>query len=113
MTDRDTPEAPKPRGEEARMNVDTRLTIASSVYARGFGTEVVLLHFGRGEYYGLDELGAEIWKRIEAGASIREIVDGLLPSYDVPRDVLESDVMELISHMEREGLVTLPRAPAT
>ena len=38
----------------------SRVKISPSVYARAFGEEVVLLEFGRGEYFGLDAVGAEL-----------------------------------------------------
>ena len=34
----------------------THVTISPSVYARSFGEEVVLLEFGKGEYFGLDAI---------------------------------------------------------
>lgn len=84
---------------------DAHVRIAASVYARSFGDDVVLLDFKRGEYFGLDDVGAEIWKGIEAGCTVRAIARTLVDRYEVTEDEALRDVLTLVSQMEREQLV--------
>ena len=70
-----------------------------SVYARAFGEEIVLLDFGKGEYFGHDPIGAEIWRRVEAGADVKAIVEHLVATYDVDRERAERETIELLTHM--------------
>lgn len=90
---------------------DSHVCISPSVYARSFGTEMVLLEFGRGEYFGLDELGAEIWRRLEAGDSLRTIADAVVQRYDVELEVALRDIMALVTSMAAHSLITVVAAP--
>ncbi len=85
----------------------THIRISPSVYARPFGAELVLLEFGRGEYFGLDEIGAEVWRRLEAGDDLGATADHIAARYDVTRDVALRDILALVAHMRSQALVTL------
>lgn len=89
------------------LSPDVHVRIPSHVYARAFGDEIVLLDFGRGEYFGLDEVGAEIWKRLEAGDALSEIARRLVDRYEVSPDQALDDVRSLVSQMASESLVEL------
>lgn len=89
------------------LSPDAHVRIPSHVYARAFGDEIVLLDFGRGEYFGLDEVGAEIWKRLEAGDALSEIARRLVDRYEVSPDQALDDVRSLVSQMASESLVEL------
>jgi hypothetical protein len=86
---------------------ETRVQISPSVYARPFGAELVLLDFGRGEYFGLDAIGAEVWRRIETGASLGDIARALVESYDVSDEDAYRDVVALVCEMQERQLLML------
>ena len=88
----------------------TRVTVSPRVYARAFGDEMVLLDFGVGEYFGLDPIGTEVWKRLEAGDPLLQIVDALVERYEVSRDDALRDVLALVSEMVDQGLVVAEAA---
>jgi hypothetical protein len=88
------------------VNAESRAQISPSVYARSFGDELVLLDFSRGEYFGLDEPGATVWRAIEAGARLGEIADTLVERYEVTRDVAYDDIVALVTHMHAQSLIT-------
>ena len=77
----------------------SRFVPTPSVYARAFGEELVLLDFGKGEYFGLDPIGAAIWRQVEAGADVKAILDHLVAAYDVERERAEADTVALLTHM--------------
>jgi Coenzyme PQQ synthesis protein D (PqqD) len=79
--------------------------ISPSVYARPFGEELVLLHFGKGEYFGLDEMGASIWRALEANEDLNGIADRLVEQYEVERDVALADVMTLVTALRDASLL--------
>ena len=90
------------------IQADTRVRVAPNVYARAFGDELVLLEFGRGEYFGLDVVGAAIWRGLEQGETLAEIADGIVRRWEVTKEDALRDVEALVSHMQREALVVLP-----
>ena len=91
--------------DPAELSPETRVRIAESVYAREFGEEIVLLEFGRGEYFGLDPLGAEVWRGLERGAALGEIAHEIVARWDVAWDRALRDIQDLVSQMRDERLI--------
>jgi hypothetical protein len=89
------------------MTIDetSRVRCARHVFAREFDEELVLLDLTRGEYYGLDRLGARVWNGLVAGRSIAEIARDVLPDYDVEQEVLRADLVALVRDLAQKGLV--------
>lgn len=84
------------------------VTVSPSVYARAFGEEVVLLEFGKGEYFGLDAIGAEIWRRIEAGEPLGAVADHIVAEYEVSREEALRDIVDLVTELRDHDLVAIP-----
>jgi hypothetical protein len=85
----------------------TRVKISPSVYARPFGDELVLLEFARGEYFALDAIGAFIWRGLEEGQAIGQIADAIALEHDVTREAAFRDIVDLVTHMRDEKLLTM------
>jgi hypothetical protein len=68
--------------------------------------EAVILDLSNGTYYGLDEIGAQIWAMIQEPRAITEIVDTLLEEYEVERDQCERDLLALLRELASRGLVS-------
>jgi hypothetical protein len=83
----------------------SRVTISPSVYARAFGEEVVLLDFGKGEYFGLDAIGADIWRRLEAGDDLGTAADHVAGRYDVGRAEALRDIVNLVTQLINHELL--------
>jgi hypothetical protein len=87
------------------------VSILPSIYARAFDREVVLLDFGRGEYFALDEVGAFVWRMLENGMPLRQIAEAVTAQWDVSLEQATRDVIELVEQLARESLVVLtPKA---
>lgn len=86
---------------------DSKVTMGANVYARPFGDEIVLLEFGKGDYFALDEVGAEIWRGIETGATIREIAERLTERFDVAVDQALADTVALVGELEGADLIVI------
>ena len=83
----------------------SRVTISPSVYARAFGEEVVLLEFGKGEYFGLDAVGADIWRRLEAGDDLGTAADRIVADYEVSREEALRDIVDLVAQLRNHELL--------
>ena len=71
------------------------------------GTSVVV---GVGEnsdklkgYLNLNESGAFIWKILEKGATVDEVVSEILKEYDVDEAVVRNDVVAVVSKLKEIG----------
>lgn len=85
----------------------SRLRPAAGVYARPFGDELVLLEFGRGEYFALDEIGARIWHMLEAGTDLAAIATQIATDYDVGAEQALTDILALVRDMHARALVDM------
>ena len=56
-------------------------------------------------YYTLNEVGREVWKRLDGKKTLNDIEEELLAIYDIDRGRLLSDIRELLSDMEDKGVV--------
>ncbi len=84
---------------------ETRVQISPSVYSRTFGSETVLLDFGRGEYFALDEVGSEIFRRLEAGEPIGDVASAITKTYEVSSEDALRDIERLVQELQDQGLV--------
>jgi len=89
------------------MQLPERMTIPAEVMARQVGEEVVILDLASGNYFGLDPVGARIWRLLTEGKLPTEIRDILLEEYDVSHEQLEQDIGRLINELSAKGLLKL------
>lgn len=71
------------------------------------GEEAAILGLKNSVYYGLNPLGAQIWRLLQEPRSIEEICRRIVSEYDVTRERAESDLLHLLQQMLSEGLVEL------
>ena len=76
-----------------------------NVIAKMVGTEMVLLDYDRGIYYGLNPVGARVWQLLRDGSTPEEIIARLTDEYDVAPAALEADVAALLHDLEAKELV--------
>ena len=69
--------------------------------------EIVVLSVERGSYYGLDDIGSDIWQRLATPARIDSLCDALAAKYDADRATIERDVLALLERLAAEGLASV------
>lgn len=89
------------------MSLTDKATIPAQVMARQVGDDTVILDLAGGTYYGLDPVGARVWQLMGEGKSLEEICDTLLVEYDVTREVLLRDVLELTDKLHSQKLISI------
>lgn len=67
--------------------------------------ELVVLHRDEGAYYGLNPTGARIWNLVADFRPVNEIVDILLDEFDSSREVVELDVLRVLTELHQHGLI--------
>ena len=68
--------------------------------------ELVLLDTQSGVYFGLDAVGARIWRLLDSGTHQSEIVSELEKEFNVAAEQLRSDVEELVRDLTNAGLIS-------
>ena len=87
------------------MSLDQTITISSEVLAQEVNDEIVLLDLNNEQYLGLNEVGARVWQLLEEGVNLKEIYYKLLEEYDVDKNLLKTDLTDLVTSMSEAGIV--------
>jgi hypothetical protein len=83
------------------------VVVASDVVASEFGDELVVLNLRDGVYYGLEDVGARIWKLMQNPVSVTAIREALLAEYDVEPARCEQAICTLLAQLVDKGLVAI------
>jgi hypothetical protein len=67
--------------------------------------ESVIVNLASGNYFSVDNVGAEIWQNIEQGKSFGEILDAVFLAYDGEKDNIKNTVEKFVYELMREELV--------
>ncbi len=84
-----------------------KITIPDSVLSTELDNEGVLLNLETGEYFGLDEMGLEMWKLLRANGDVDAARVELLAQYDVAEDALARDLLDFIAKLAQRKLVQM------
>ena len=67
--------------------------------------EEVILNMEDGVYYGLNTIGARVWRLIQEPKTVKEIQETLLEEFDVESDQCMRKLTDLLLDMERRNLI--------
>jgi hypothetical protein len=85
----------------------TVISRSPTVLAAEVDGEIVMMSIEKGRYFGLDDIGSDIWKRIEQPCSFATLVDGLVTDYEADRGTIAADVTALLTRMAEQDVVRL------
>jgi hypothetical protein len=69
--------------------------------------ETVMMDIDSGRYYGLNDIGSEVWRRLETPCQFGKLVDSLVADYDADRAVIADDVRKLLATLAEHKAITL------
>lgn len=83
------------------------IVAAKDMLSSEFGTELVLLNLHDGVYYGLEDVGARIWKLLQQPVTVVAMRDALVSEYDVEPGRCERDLRALLGKLASRGLIEI------
>ena len=89
------------------ISLESRVTIHQDAVFRELDGEAVILQLEAGMYFGLDPVGTRLWQLIETHGQLRPVLEAAATEFDVPADVLERDLIELVSGLAEKQLVVV------
>ncbi|MCK4355991.1 PqqD family protein [Candidatus Bipolaricaulota bacterium] len=75
-------------------------------------SEAIIIDLDSGNYYSLQDAGADIWAGVQDGIQIEEIVDRLRMKYKGDEGAICSAAMALLNQLENEALIKSDGAAA-
>jgi hypothetical protein len=91
--------------DETDMSPDRAITIPLHVEALDVGADFVLVDLSTGGYFGLNRVGARMWKLLADGRTPGQVADTLAADYGVPRERIEADLDALLAVLRARKLV--------
>jgi Coenzyme PQQ synthesis protein D (PqqD) len=85
----------------------TVISRSPSVLTAEVDGEVVMMSIEQGRYFGLDDIGSDIWRRIEPPCSFAALIDRLACDYEADRATIAADVQVLLDRMAAQDVVRL------
>jgi len=67
--------------------------------------QAVLLHLKSERYFGLDEVGTEMWKALTSSESLQSAYERLLAEYEVEPERLRADLEDLLGKLVESELL--------
>ena len=87
------------------LSANTIVVASTEQVSCAVGEESVILGLQNSVYYGVNPVGASIWKLLQRQRSVAELRDAVLEEYDVEKERCERDLLDLLEKMQAEGLI--------
>ncbi len=84
-----------------------RVVAAPHVMVRVLDNEAVFLNLETEKYFGLDQTGTRMWQLLTVAPAIDVAFGQLLDEYDVPPELLRSNLTELLGRLVDNGLLQI------
>ncbi len=90
---------------EEKITVNSIVVVTKDQVSADLSGEAAILNLKSGMYFGLNTVGASIWKLIQEPRSVNEINDALVQEYDVDPDQCEKDLLALLEELLSKELI--------
>ncbi len=87
--------------------VDATLSVVGEPSFTDIPGETVILDARTGRYFGLDEVGSVVWRRLQAPTTLRELITLVTDTYDVTSEDCERDLRALLHDLRATGLIAV------
>jgi hypothetical protein len=69
--------------------------------------QVVMMSIENSKYFGMDEIGTQIWQLVDKNLTYNEIIESLLDEYEIDRDTCEKESTEFIDKLLKYKLIEM------
>lgn len=73
--------------------------------------EVVMMSVEKGNYYGLNRVGSEIWEKLTEPLTVGCLCDKLMQEFNVEKEQCEREVITYLEKLVSEGLILVSEKP--
>lgn len=88
------------------MDITThRFTPSAAVRTVAVDDNLVLVDQKSGQYFGLNEVGREIWRLLEQGNDATAIIQAIAGQFDATEEVIAIDTRRVLGDLVEAGLI--------
>ncbi|MGH9508373.1 MAG: PqqD family protein [Terriglobales bacterium] len=96
---------------KATLTHNTTVVAVSDQISCTLEDEAVVLHLGKGVYYGLNPVGATVWNALQQPKTVGELVEIVTREFEVEASRCENDLLDLLGRLEDAGLIEVRSEP--
>jgi len=89
------------------ISTNSRIVVTKDQVSCDLSGEAAILNLKSGVYFGLNTVGASIWKLIQEPRSVREIQNAIQEEYEVEPKRCEQDILELLEELLTHELIKI------
>ena len=89
------------------LTADSIVQVAAEVVSCDLDGETAILNTHTGDYFGLDEVGASVWRLIRQPQTVAGIIEEISAEYDVDPTRCQTDLLALVGQLAAHGLVVV------
>lgn len=86
-------------------NFDAFRVNTPAVVHEVFDNEIVVIHLDSGNYYTLDQGGAQIWQLLQQGVTQTTLIETLAQADSAAAPSIASEVNQFLDKLQREALI--------
>jgi hypothetical protein len=98
---------PQNLANSTKISLNSIVSVAADQVSCELDGDAAILNLKRGEYHGLDPVGATVWSLIERPTPVSKIVDAMVARYEVDRTRCERDLLNLLGQLDERGLIQI------
>jgi hypothetical protein len=87
------------------ISTNAKIVVTQDQVSCDLSGEAAILNLKSGVYFGLNTVGASIWKLIQEPRTVKEIRDALVEEFDVEPKRCEQDILELLQELSTHELI--------
>lgn len=84
--------------------------LSPDVVFRDLEGEAVILDLASGTYFGLNEVGTRVWRLVDEGRDVSQIVEIVTSEYQADRATIARDVERLLDDLRSRRLIVTDSA---
>lgn len=93
------------------ITTESVVSVSREQVSTELGGEVAILGLADGVYYGLDPVGAFIWKQLREPRTVADLQAAILDEYDVDEQKCREDLLRLLAELQQHGLIQVDGDP--
>lgn len=87
------------------ISMQSKIVRSDGPIAEPVDDELVMADIDAGKYYGFNNVGAAIWRNLEAKITVEELCKRLCDTYEVAEEQCSTEVVAFLKILETRGLI--------
>jgi hypothetical protein len=89
------------------LTIESRVSRSSDLLSTELDGESIVMNIQTGQYFGLDDIGTEVWRRLALPTTISSLCRDLEREFDEELSVIEADVIGLMADLLEKRLIEI------